>query len=105
MEKCLNGTHNFFYSRVHIGTFDNLSFFYFRGKKIGHKKISFFFGNHCKVAIYTGCQKKFIVQHPMQFLPFLRALAEKKLMPHSQISFKSWLHSVNPESYLFFKNK
>ena len=42
--------------------------------------------------IYTECQIKFIVQHLAHFWPFLKAPADK-LMPHSQISFKSWLYN------------
>ena len=37
--------------------------------------------------------KNNIAQHPSHFLPFLKAPAEK-LMPHSQISFKSWFDNV-----------
>ena len=37
--------------------------------------------------------KYVIVHHPAYFWPFLKAAAEK-LMPHSQISFKSWLNNV-----------
>ena len=58
------------------------------------------------MAIYTGL-KKIIVQHPVNFWPLLRPPAErktdatfsnqfeswlhKKLMPHSPVSFKSWV--------------
>ena len=58
------------------------------------KKKGIFLGNQWKVADYTGCQQQFIVQHPAHFWPFLKALAEK-LMPDSQISFKSWLNIVD----------
>ena len=62
-------------------------------KKWPLKKSAIFSLNQWKVAIYTGCHKKFIVQHPAHFLPFLKA-PPVKLRPHSQISFKSWLNNV-----------
>ena len=62
-------------------------------------------GNQWKVADYTGCQQQFIVQHPAHFWPFLKALAEK-LMPDSQISFKSWLNIVDSKlCFFFFQNQ
>ena len=48
------------------------------------------------MAIYAGCQNKFIVQHPAHFLLFLKAPPVKP-RPHSQISFKSWLYNVGLE--------
>ena len=53
------------------------------------KKIANVFGNQLKVANYAGCQNKFIVKHLAHFLPFLKAPGDK-LIPNSQISFKSW---------------
>ena len=52
------------------------------------------------MANYTGYQKLIIVQHPARLLPFLKARAEK-LMPHYQISFKSWSNNVESELYIF----
>ena len=53
-------------------------------------KIANVSGNQLKVANYAGCQNKFIVKHLAHFfLPFLKALKDK-LVPHSQISLKSW---------------
>ena len=72
-------------------------------KKFGHwKKIAIVFGNWLKVANYTGCQTKFIVQHLAHFWPFLKALADK-LMPHSQMSFRSWLNNLASESRFSLK--
>jgi hypothetical protein len=51
------------------------------------------FGNQLQVANYAGCQNKFFVKHLAHFLPFLNASGDK-LVPHSQISFKSWLHNA-----------
>ena len=54
------------------------------------KKIANVFGNQLKVAKYAACQKKLIVKNLAFFLkPFLKAPGDK-LVPHSQISFKSW---------------
>ena len=53
------------------------------------KKIANVFGNQLKVANYAGCQNKFIVKHLANLLLFLKAPGDK-LVPHSQISFKSW---------------
>ena len=58
-------------------------------KNLPLNKIANVFGNQLKVANYAGCQKKFIVKNVEHFLPFLKALGDK-LVPHSQISFKSW---------------
>ena len=65
------------------------------------KKSTIFFLNQRKVAIYTGCQNKFIVQHPAHLLPFLKA-PPVKMRPHSQISFKSWLYNLGLELRFFF---
>ena len=73
------------------------------GHKIG-QKIAIVFANWWKVANYTGCQIKFIVQYFAHFWPFLRALADK-LMPHCQISFKSWLNNVASELRFFLLQK
>ena len=56
------------------------------------------------MASYKGCQIKFIVQHLAHFWPFLKALADK-LIPDSEISFKSWLNIVASEFRFFFKNQ
>ena len=37
------------------------------------KQIAIVFGNRWKVAKYTGCQTKFIVQHIAHFWPFFKA--------------------------------
>ena len=92
------------YSRVHIGRFDYSPLFYFGPKKLADKKIAIVFGNQWKVANYTGCQIKFFVQHLKHFWPFLKALADD-MMPHSSISFKSWLHNVASELRIFFYKK
>ena len=103
IEKCRNRTKKK-YSRVHIGRFDYSPFFYFASKTLAiQKKIAIVFGNWWKVADYTGCQIKFIVQHFAHFWPFLKALADK-LMPHSQISCKSWLNNVALELLFSLKN-
>ena len=52
------------------------------------------------MAIHTGCQNYFIVQHPAHILPFLKAPSDK-LRSHSQISFKSWLNNVSLELRFF----
>ena len=57
------------------------------------KKIANVFGNQLKGANYAGCQNKFIVKSLVNFWPFLKAPGDKPL-PHSQISFKSWLHNA-----------
>ena len=91
IEKCLKGTNK-----------NNIQEFILWGLIIHHsfnlgqqilplKKIAIVFGNWWKVANYTGCQTKFIVQHLAHFWPFPKALADK-LMPHSKISFKIWLN-------------
>ena len=72
-------------------------------KKFNSKNMPFF-KNQWKVAIYTGCQNKFIVQQPTHFLPFLKA-PPVKLRPHSQISFKSWFYNVGLELRFFFQNQ
>ena len=51
---------------------------------------------------YTGCQQKNIVHHPAHFLPYLKAQAEKKLMPHCQISLKSSLYNADFELHIVF---
>jgi len=56
--------------------------------------------NQLTVAIYTGCQNKFIVQHPTHFLPLLK-VPPVKLRPHSQISFKSWFYNMGLELRFF----
>ena len=63
------------------------------------KKIAIDFGNQWKVSNYAGCQNKFTDQHLAHVWPFLKALRDK-LIPQSQISFKSWLY--NNGSELFF---
>ena len=74
------------------------------GQKIWSlKKIGIFLVNQWKVDNYTGCYKKNIVQHPVHFWPFVKAPAEK-LMPHPQISFKSWLNNVDSDLYIFLLN-
>ena len=60
------------------------------------KKNANVFGNQFKVAYYAGCQNKFILKHLVHFSPFLKAPGDK-LLPHSQISFKSWLHNAESE--------
>ena len=52
------------------------------------------------MAIYTGCQNNFTVQHQAHFFAILKAPADK-LRPHSQISFKSWLNNVGLETSFF----
>ena len=76
-----NVTHNFFYSRFYIGRFDYLPFFYFGQKKSTNKKIAFFFGNQCKVAIYTGCPKRIYCPTSNAFLAIFKGSSRKKLMP------------------------
>ena len=56
--------------------------------------------NQWKLAEYTGCQQKFIVQHQAHFWPFYKALAEK-VIQNSQISFKSLLNIVDWKLYIF----
>ena len=64
------------------------------------KQIYIFCENQWKVAFYTECKKKVIVHHPAYFWLFLKAPAGK-LMPHSQICFKSWMTNVGSKLDLF----
>ena len=64
------------------------------------KEFAIFLEINVKWLFIQGVKKEFIVQHPAHFWPFLRAPAEK-LMPDSQISFKSWLHNADSELYFF----
>ena len=68
--------------------------------KLPLKKSAIFVKIQWKVAIYAGCQNKFIVQHPAHFLLFLKDQPVKP-RPHSQISFKSWLYNVGLELRFF----
>ena len=70
------------------------------GLFIYHSFTAIFVKIQWKVAIYAGCQNKFIVQHPAHFLLFLKAPPVKP-RPHSQISFKSWLYNVGLELRFF----
>ena len=72
-------------------------------KNLAIKEIAMVFGNRWKVANYTGCQTKLIVQHLAHFAPFLKALADK-LMTHSKISFKSLVYNVASEFPFFLFN-
>ena len=64
-------------------------------------KISQFLAIYGKGPFIQGVKNENIVQHPAHFWPFLRAPAGK-LRPHSQISFKSWLHKAESELYFYF---
>ena len=61
------------------------------------KKLAYFLEVN---GIIQGVKKNHIVKHHVHFWPFLKAPVEK-LMPHPQISFKSWLYNVDPEVYIF----
>ena len=89
MKKASTGQIKKTYIRVYIGRFDYLPKFNFGPKKLAIKKITKDFGKQLKVAYYAGCQNTFIVKRLVHFFwPFLKAQGDK-LVPHSQISFKS----------------
>ena len=58
------------------------------------KQIYIFFESQWEVANYAGCKLKLLSYIQRIFRPFLKAQAEK-LMPYSQISFKSWFTNVS----------
>ena len=63
------------------------------------ENITMFLKTNGKWLIIQGVKKKY-VQHQAYFRPFVKVPAEK-LMPHYQISFKSWLNNVESELYIF----
>ena len=66
--------------------------------KFGLEKNLQIFGSLWQRAIYAGRRKLIFSPTSSAFWPFLWAPAEK-LMPHSQVIFKSW--SYNEESKLY----
>ena len=94
IEKCLNGTHNLLFKSSYWEVWLFTILLLWRKKMVFQKICIFFLEINVKWLFIQGVKKEFSVQHPVHFWPFLRAPAEK-LMPHSQISFKSWLRNAN----------
>ena len=81
------------YSLVYIGRFDNLPFIYFRPKKLVtlKKKNSIFcFEINGKWLIIQVDKKNYCPTSSTFFAIFEGPGRKKKLMPHFQISLKSW---------------
>ena len=84
-------TKNIFCPKVNIVRFDNLPSLYFGPKKFTIKKNRQILWKSMESCSLYRVSKKIIVQHPLHLWPFLKTLTGK-LMPHFQISFKSWLN-------------
>ena len=70
IEKCINRTMKFFYSRIHIERFDYLSFFYFEPKKWPLKNMQLFFEINGKWLFIQGFKNNLLSHTKRIFLPF-----------------------------------
>ena len=99
--KKLNRTYNKLNSIVHIGRFDNSPLFYIWAKQIIIEEFLHIVRKFKEISwLYRVSKINWIVQNRVHFRPFLKVLADK-LMPHSQISFKSWVYNVDLDLNMF----